>query len=182
MKKRKLTNSNQINSGSMADIAFLLLIFFLVTTTIASHQGLSHKLPPEVTDQTPVHERNLFKVLINSNNEILVEGKEFQSFEILKSDAKKFILNNGKDPKSSVNPEKAIISLKVDRGTKYDTFVEVLDALQGVYYEIYGERVGLTADEFRQLKTLDPEDRAKYLKAREGIPMNISIAEPSKTN
>jgi len=180
--KSKFRNENKINSGSMADIAFLLLIFFLVTTTIVSHQGLSHKLPPEKTDQQPIRDRNLFKILINSQDKILVEGNEFESFDRLKLDVKNFVLNNGKDPHLSVNPEKAIVSLKIDRGTKYRTFIQTLDALQGVYYEIYGDRIGMSAEEFRQLKTNDATEREKYLEAREGIPMNISIAEPTKIN
>ncbi len=180
MKRSKSRQPVKINSGSMADIAFLLLIFFLVTTTIITHQGLSNKLPPEITDEQPIHDRNLFKILINSQNKILVEGKDFESYEKLQKQVKEFVLNSGVDPNLSVSPQKAIVSLKVDRGTKYDTFIQVLDAIQGTYYEIYGERIGITAAEFRKLNSSDAADRTRYLEAREGIPMNISIAEPSK--
>lgn len=183
MEKRKIRRQVKINSGSMADIAFLLLIFFLVTTTIQTNQGLSLKLPPdEPSTEKPINERNLFKVLVNSDNEILVEGENFVSYQKLTEDAKDFILNRGRHPKLSDNPESAIISLKVDRGTKYNSFIQVMDALQKAYYEIYGEKAGISADDFRKLDLSNPSERKKYLEAREGIPMNISIAEPSKTN
>lgn len=174
----------EINSSSMADIAFLLLIFFLVTTTIQSNTGLNVTLPPqqENPDKVPLHNRNLFKVHINSKDRILVEDAHFESFDKLHDDVKKFILNSGEDPTMSINPEKAVISLQMNRGTHYKRFIEVMDALQGVYYEIYGERVGLTADEFRNLNLKLENEKAKYDRGREGIPMNISIADPYNIN
>lgn len=179
--RRKRT---EISSSSMADIAFLLLIFFLVTTTIQTNQGLSVTLPPHADEppKAPIHEKNLYKVHINSHDKVLVEDQQFEGFEKLHADVKKFILNNGEDPNSSDNPEKAIISLKMNRGTHYKRFVEMMDALQGVYYEIYGERVGLSAQDFRSLDLQLADHKAMYDRARDGIPMNISIAEPNKTN
>ncbi len=182
MKRKSKRLSAKVNSGSMADIAFLLLIFFLVTTTIINHQGLHLKLPPDEKSTVPINERNLFKVQVNSKNKILIEGEDFKNYEILRSQLKRFILNNGKDPYSSDNPEKAIVSLKVDRGTSYDIFISLLDALQGTYYEIYGERLGISSEEYRRLDLKIPENKVKYLASREGIPMNISIAEPTKVN
>ncbi len=182
MKKRSPKRTAKINSGSMADIAFLLLIFFLVTTTILNQQGLHLKLPPDEKSTVPINERNLFKILVNSENKIMVEENDFVSNEKLQSELKTFILNYGKDPLSSDNPEKAIVSLKVDRGTDYEIFISLLDALQGTYYEIYGERIGITSDEYRALDLNIPEEKSKYIASREGIPMNISIAEPTKTN
>jgi len=174
----------EINSSSMADIAFLLLIFFLVTTTIQTNQGLSATLPPykDTPDILRFHDRNLYRIHINSKDRILVEDAPFYIFEKLHADVKKFILNHGEDPKLSDTPENAIISLHMNRGTHYKRFIEVMDALQGVYYEIYGERVGLTAKEFRTLDLKLADQKAQYDRAREGIPMNISIAEPNKIN
>jgi biopolymer transport protein ExbD len=174
----------EINSSSMADIAFLLLIFFLVTTTIQTNQGLSVTLSPH-SDEPPkakLNDRNLFKVHINSVNKVLVEDEPFEGFDNLHRDVKKFILNYGEDPGSSDNPEKAVISLQMNRGTHYKRFIEIMDELQGVYYEIYGERVGLTAAQFRSLDLQLTDHKAKYGRARDGIPMNISIAEPNKIN
>jgi len=174
----------EINSSSMADIAFLLLIFFLVTTTIQTNQGLSVTLPPHSDEppKVPIHDRNLYKVHINSSDKVMVEDEVFEGFDKFHEDVKKFILNNGENPESSDNPEKAIISLHMNRGTHYKRFIEMMDALQGVYYEIYGERVGLTAKQFRSLDLQLADHKSKYDQAREGIPMNISIAEPNKIN
>lgn len=166
----------------MADIAFLLLIFFLVATTMQTQQGLSQQLPPDSDrPKSPMQERNLFKVAVNSKNEILVRGEPFVSYDQLRADARLFIMNYGHDPALSDHPEKAIISLKVDRGTRYEAFIKTLDALQGAYYEIYGERVGLSAAEYRKLNTSIPVEKEKYEAGRSGIPMKISIAEPTNS-
>ena len=172
----------EINSGSMADIAFLLLIFFLISTTIQTDKGLNAMLPPytEEPDQVKIHDRNLFKIHVNSNDQILVEGQPFTTFSLLHVDLKQFVLNNGEDPTLSDSPSDAIVSLQMNRGTSYHRFIEVMDAVQGVYYEIYGERVDLSASQFRALDLKKSEERARYDRARQGIPMNISIAEPRK--
>ena len=118
----------------MADIAFLLLTFFLMTTTVASDKGLLVQLPPPPEALPPdtdieIPERNLFKVQVNSFDKLLVEGEPWTaSNRELVDKAKAFILNNGQDPASSDNPQKAIISFKTDRGTSHKMFVDVLDA------------------------------------------------------
>jgi len=207
-------NSNrkppEVNSGSMADIAFLLLIFFLVTTTIANDKGITLLLPPPDNEQPPVdteiNQRNIFKILANSNDQLLVEDEPFRkSMTVLKEDVKKFILNfgnptqegidiynsfppemksyvsrNGRDPMSSDDPTslKAIVSFKVQRGTSYELYIDVLDAINAAYNEVYGMRVGLTAEEFLALDKTDETQKAIYDRAREGIPRAISIAKP----
>ncbi len=180
MKTRKI--QTQVNAGSMADIAFLLLIFFLVTTVINSDKGLMLKLPPKQDQPLDVEipSRNLFTILINSDDALMIEGERWHNTEKLKSEAKLFILNFGKDESKSDNPEKAIISIKTSRGTSYKKYLKILDELQATYYEIYAERAGISPEAFRKLDHRNPEERAIYLKAREGIPMNISIANPTK--
>ena len=74
------------------------------------------KLPPNEENKVPINERNIFKVLINSRNEILIENRPFESFAKLKDEIKEFVLNNGKISNLSDDPEKAIVSLRVDRG------------------------------------------------------------------
>jgi biopolymer transport protein ExbD len=171
----------ELSSGAMADIAFLLLTFFMVTTQINEYKGLALSLPPYLYTNPiiDVNDRNMFSIRINSNDQFLIEGEITPSIEGLRIRMKDFILNNKRNPNLSDSPEKAVISIKADRGTTHKTFLAALDEAQAAYYEIYGERVGLTANAFRALDVLNPESKKVYEKAREGIPMNISIAEPT---
>lgn len=94
MARREL---QEINAGSMADIAFLLLIFFLVTTTMDQDMGIMRQLPPIVEDlETPpeVKKKNVYEVLVNANDDLLVEGKEMKITE-LKDGAIEFLTNSG---------------------------------------------------------------------------------------
>src|SRR5690606_26029822 len=119
-------------AGSMADIAFLLLIFFLVTTTMDVDQGISRKLPPMDDSQEPpvIRQKNIFVVLVNNNNELLVEDEPMELGQ-LRQAAIDFLDNGAgvgdeacdycqgpRDPASSDNPDKAIISLGTDRRTE----------------------------------------------------------------
>lgn len=138
----------EVNAGSMADIAFLLLIFFLVTTTIETDTGLNRKLPPiddQKVEPPVIKEKNIFTVLINKNNQLLVE-EELMDLKDLRKAALDFLDNGGgkgdeacsychgrKDPSSSDNPDKAIISLKNERETKYSTYISVQNELVAAY-------------------------------------------------
>jgi biopolymer transport protein ExbD len=181
---KKARTAPEINASSMADIAFLLLIFFLVTTTIASDKGLSIRLPPKQDQQQDIKlkERNIFKVLVNSNNQLLVEG-EYMSIDNLKDAARRFIMNNGQNPESSESPSKAVISLKTDRGTRYDVYVRVMDELKKAYNELRAEQIGISVVQLLAIendpKLSDKDPRLK--KAREEIPYQLSEAEPSDT-
>ncbi|MFN8312336.1 MAG: biopolymer transporter ExbD [Cyclobacteriaceae bacterium] len=175
----------EIPNASMADIAFLLLTFFLVTTTISNDRGLSIQLPPPPEAQqqdVKIQEHNMFKIQVNSSDALLVEGNPMSDVTGLKDQIKKFILNRGADPTMSDSPEKAIISFKTDRGTTHRKFIEILDIIQGAYYDIYAEQAGVSNKEFREAAS-DPGDPAKkaiYDRGRQGIPMSVSIAEPTK--
>src|SRR5690606_34142397 len=95
----------EIPNASMADIAFLLLTFFLMTTTVANDKGILTTLPPPPEVQPPdveIHERNLFKIQVNSFDNVLVEGEPWQGTDREMIDnIKKFVLNYGNDPMSS---------------------------------------------------------------------------------
>ena len=136
----------EVNAGSMADIAFLLLIFFLVTTTIEKDSGINRKLPPmEEIDPPIIKQKNIFTVLLNGKDQLLVED-ELMVLEDLRESAIEFLDNGGgtgddacnyckgkKNPKSSDNPDKAIISLKNERETSYATYISVQNELVAAY-------------------------------------------------
>jgi len=141
----------EVNAGSMADIAFLLLIFFLVTTTIPKDSGINRKLPPIEEDQEDVviKEKNIFTVLINNNDQLFVEENVMELSEV-RAAAIAFLDNGGdgscsychglKDPKSSDNPDKAIISLKNERETSYAAYISVQNELVAAYNDLRNTR------------------------------------------
>lgn len=169
--------SNEINAGSMADIAFLLLIFFLVTTTIAEDKGILVKLPPwseEEPDITKLKERNVYAVLVNAQNQLLVR-EQVMRIEDLRSNAKEFISNPTQREDLAEKPTKAIISLKNDRGTQYETYLMVYNELKGAYNELWNE---LCQRKFG----IDYSDDLPiaYRKAiKDEIPFVLSEAEPT---
>ena len=100
-------------------------------------------------------------------------------YNTLPASMKSYISRNLGSKESSDGPTSAIVSLKADRGSSYEIFIEILDALNAAYNRIYGERVGLTAEEFRKLNRNNPKEQELYDRARLGIPKAISIAEPT---
>ena len=170
------------STSSMADIAFLMLTFFLVTTQIQNDRGLTLLLPPFVSTNMNIHERNVFNVQINSNDQYLIEHERRQDLSGLRNEIKRFVLNNGREATLSDSPDAAIVSLKTDRGTSYRTYINALDEIQGAYYEIYAERIGISSDRFRSLDLSNIIQKNLYDRARRGLPMNVSIAEPTKLN
>ena len=199
----------EVNAGSMADIAFLLLIFFLVTTTIETDSGINRKLPPidEIIDPPIIKERNIFTVVVNKNNQILVEEKPMDLRDIRK-EAVAFLDNGGgigdeacdycqgnKDRSSSDNPEKAIISLKNDRETDYKVYISVQNELVAAYNELrdreftrlypsenmsYVEADKKYSDP-RSDKTVKEKLKEKLSVIKTLYPMKLSEAEPNKT-
>ena len=202
--------SPEVNAGSMADIAFLLLIFFLVTTTIETDSGINRKLPPmeELIDPPIIKERNIFTVVVNKNNDILVEEKPMELRDVREA-AVAFLDNGGgvgeeacdyckgeRDSSSSDNPDKAIISLKNDRETDYKVYISVQNELVAAYNQLRD----------REFMALFPEERMTYVEAdklytdprtslkvktklkpkldvlKKMYPQKLSEAEPSKTN
>ena len=177
----------EVNAGSMADIAFLLLIFFLVTTTIETDTGLNRKLPPideENVEPPIIKEKNIFTVSLNGKNQLLVE-EELMELKDLRKAALEFLDNGGgtgndacsyckgkRDPASSDNPDKAIISLKNERETKYSTYISVQNELVAAYNilrdrraeELYG--VTLTEMEKEYNNSQSPQFKSDKLKEK----------------
>lgn len=200
----------EVNAGSMADIAFLLLIFFLVTTTIETDSGLNRKLPPmeDVVDPPIIKERNIFTVVVNKNNDLLVEEKPMEISE-LREAAVAFLDNGGgkgedvcdfcqgaRDTDSSDNPEKAVISLKNDRETDYKVYIAVQNELVAAYnvlrnreFARLNPNLGLSFVEadrrYSDPRTATSEKEAlkpKLAEVKLLFPQKLSEAEPSKTN
>ncbi|MFV0290993.1 MAG: biopolymer transporter ExbD [Mangrovibacterium sp.] len=181
----------EIPSSSLADIAFMLLIFFLVATTMDVDKGLERRLPPmppevDETDAPPIRERNVFVVLVNANNQLLVEGEPMEVNQ-LRDAAKEFMLNpsNSDDLPEKTMKEveffgtvgitKGVISLQNDRGTSYGTYLAVQNELVGAINELRDElskkRFGKKFDEILP----EEQEAVKVI-----IPSKISEAEPKQ--
>lgn len=192
----------EVNAGSMADIAFLLLIFFLVTTTIEVDSGINSKLPPDIPPpDVKIKQKNIFTVEISKDNQLLVE-ENLMKMKDLKAAALAFIDNGGgqgdaacnyckgaKDPASSDNPTKAIVSIQNKRGTSYETFITAYDQLASAYSELRDRLAQqLYNRSFEEMEksyndTKSPEFKSDKLKAKidnvkDKYPRIISKAEP----
>jgi biopolymer transport protein ExbD len=180
--KKKSRQKTEVNASSMADIAFLLLIFFLVTTTIASDKGIAVMLPPKQDNQADmkVNERNVFNILLNSQNQLLVEG-EYGDLKGLSDKVKAFVDNNGADPKSSESPQDAVVSIKTDRGTSYNVYIMVQDEVRKAYNELRAKSVGLTVEDYLKLDPEKEKDKLLLDKAKKAYPAQISDAEPTNS-
>lgn len=184
IKIRRKKQTAEVNSSSMADIAFLLFIFFLITTTITSLNGVEVIMPPPADEEEPpkpLEEKNVFKVLINSNDNLLVEN-EFYEIADLQQFATRFITNNGADPELSDSPKKAIISLRADRGTSYKMYLAALNEIEAAYYQLYADYLNITVQEYLALDPSKKTDQAKIKIATKKYPWNLSLAEPSEVN
>jgi hypothetical protein len=192
----------------MADIAFLLLIFFLVTTTIEKDKGIARQLPPKQEDMPPppLKQKNIFIVNVNQNDQLLVE-ENLMELKDLKKAAMEFLDNGGapsgsveycrhckgkKDPSSSDNPEKAVISVQNDRLTSYRMYIAVQNELVGAYNELRNrESVRLFGPNFVYTDVKNAINEGKYQgnidtaqdkleQVQNLFPLKLSEAEPKK--
>lgn len=196
MAKREIS---EINAGSMADIAFLLLIFFLVTTTMDTDTGLIRKLPPPPEDLTepppPIKQRNIFEILVNANDQLLVEDEYMQITE-LRNKVKEFIKSDVGNPNMPEFKEeqidglglypvsKQIISLQNDNGTSYDMYIKVQNELVAAYNELRNEfaqqKFGKTYQELLQQSGASEAAEQQLDAVKKVYPQRISEAEPKK--
>ncbi len=198
----------EINAGSMADIAFLLLIFFLVTTTMDVDSGISRKLPEksEDTPEVTIKEKNVLDITVNRSNQILIEGTDFVQVTDIKEIAMAFIDNGGgvsapkgdqpgepcdycqgaKDPASSDHPSKAIISLQSDRGTTYGMYVSIQNEIESAYNELrnrlalqkYDRTYNDLLKDYKDSGSAAVKEKIDFLK--DSYPQIISEPEPLK--
>jgi biopolymer transport protein ExbD len=182
----------EIPSASMADIAFMLLIFFITATSMDVDSGLERVLPQmppkdqEKDDTPPIKERNVFTVLLDANNRLMVEG-ELMRVEDLKEKAKEFILNPGDSenlPEKKLTEipligeypvSKGVISLRNDQGTQYGMYLKVQNELVAAINQVRDE---LSTQKFgKKYEGLTSEQKDAV---REAIPSRISEAEPKQ--
>ena len=190
-KKRKMPG---LNTSSTADISFMLLIFFLVTTSMDTDQGLGRTLPkpPEddqLNNEIKVKERNILNIRINKDNYVMI-GDDYATLADVKERAKEFIKNPDNNPhlpelkpkkikglggKTMMVTENHVISVQTDRGTDYGVYFAVQDALVAAYNELRDE---LSREEFGfRYEYLTKDQQAAI---REVYPQKISEAEPKK--
>ena len=167
---------NEVNAGSMADIAFLLLIFFLVTTQIDTDKGIFIRLP--YWEATPpkiaIPARNVFSIKVNKENELLVEGKATKISDLTK-EIKLFIRNPFSDQQLASAPNKAVVALQNDRGTSYQTYVSVYNEIKRAYAELWEEE-----SRSRYGKSYRSLPKLAQSEIRKTIPSVISESEPTE--
>lgn len=178
-----------LNTQSTADIAFLLLCYFLMTSTMDQQSGLQRRLPPmpdqnQKTEDTKVNKRNIIIVKINSSDRLFA-GDQLLDVSQLKDKIKEFITNPNNDPnlpeREMKNIEgygeypvsKGVISLQNDRGTSYRAYIAVQNELVKAINEV---RDDFCKQNYGKAYTVLTEDQQKIV--REAIPQNISEAEP----
>ncbi|MCT8339591.1 biopolymer transporter ExbD [Flavobacteriaceae bacterium TK19130] len=198
----------EVNAGSMADIAFLLLIFFLVTTTIEKDKGIARQLPPKEDLQDPpiIKQKNLFIVRVNKDDQLLVED-ELMELEDLREAAIEFLDNGGapqgspeycnfcqggpdgvRSSDSSDNPEKAVISVQNDRLTSYKMYISVQNELVAAYNFLRNrESQRLFGWKFTEVKAAieegnfngnEDDAQEKLERIQQMFPLKLSEAEP----
>ena len=181
--------SPTINGGSMSDISFLLLTFFLLTSSINTDLGIARKLPPPLPPDAPkpeIHDRNVFKVAVNFRDELQVQGK-LADIADLRDMAKEFLANPNSNPKMSekkmediaglgpVAVSKGVVSLRNDRGTSYEMYVRVQNELTAAFHELRDE---LSQERFG-IRFNDLTKDADIEAIQKAIPLTISEAEPT---
>ena len=172
-----------INSSSMADIAFLLLIFFLVSTRISTEKGFAMSLPPKTeqnTSPTPALDRDVLRISLNATNEILFESDKIGTISEIEDLVKTHLTNYNKDENYSQNPQKAVVVLNSQRQTDYNFYIQVLDKIKAGYHkaraDFLTQKLGVkyTALEviyFAQQKT--QEEKEIYQLLQKEFPINI---------
>ena len=183
----------EIPAASLADIAFMLLIFFLVTTTMDVDSGLERRLPQwvdkdQLDEDADIKERNVFVVLVNRNNDLLVEN-EYADIEDLRERAKEFMANPfddenlpEKEPQQipyfgEVMVTKGVISLRNDYDTRYGTYLAVQNELVGAINDLREE---LAQEKWG--KSYEDLDKDQQNAIRDIYPSRISEAEPKGKN
>lgn len=178
MLKKRTRKDVEIEGSSMADIAFLLLVFFLVVTTIDVDTGIGLVLPPipDDVEPPPIRERNMLRILVNAQGMILLNDDPVSTAQV-KDRVMEFVDNPTDDPTLSESPDDAIVSIRTDRQTPYNIYIDMLDEVMGAYNEL---RHRASMERFGVPYTSLEEDSIQQEQIRELYPKRISIAEPDE--
>lgn len=181
----------ELNASTSADLAFLLLIFFLMSTTMDVDSGITRRLPPPVeknVEDVKIKERNILNVMVSKNDRLMVDGK-LGDISTLKETAKRFMTpvfpDNPQFPETElktieyfgdIHTSKGVISLKNDRGTSYEMYIKVQNELARAFNELKDE---MSVSRFGvHYSQLTDENKLKAL--NDAIPVRISEAEPEE--
>lgn len=179
--RKREREEGAIPTASMADIAFLLLIFFLVTTTIDVDTGIGMVLPPKLDEDVtppPIKERNVLKILVNEEGFVLLEDKP-SAVNLIRGEVIKHVLNEGADPLYSESISRALVSIKTARKTPYDAYVQVLDEVWMAYFDMWdveARKAGFGSYKDYSIWVKSEPNRVNEI--RKKIKAAISIAEP----
>ncbi|HSD62383.1 MAG TPA: biopolymer transporter ExbD [Ignavibacteriaceae bacterium] len=170
--KRRGLRSADIPTASQADLAFLLLLFFLVSTVIDVDTGIGLTLPeyvpPDKIENVKVDKNRMAAILINANGDVLVDGTPTPIFQV-KNNLKPRIISKIELPDN----KKLIVSVKTDRQTNYNTYIQSLDQIKQAYFEVRNEYSNQQYG--KKFDDLIPEDQDIV---KNKIPIIISLAEP----
>lgn len=165
MKRERI--QSEVNAGSMADIAFLLLIFFLVATTIDTDKGITVLLPQfENTPPTPLPENQVLSILLNHSNDVLIEGQATSMIRLTEAVMEYLMIKLQEE----IQP---IISLQVHRQSSYDAYIMAYNGIKAAYNEL---REKAAIDKYGKSYEFLPQDDRKAI--NKSIPMIISEADP----
>lgn len=177
--KRRTKENPEIPSAALADIAFLLLIFFLVTTTIDADKGIYMQLPPKLDQNNPppeINARNLLSILVADDGQVLMDG-EVTTISQIRPTIIRHVTNNGRSPDFADSPQEAVVSFKTRRGLPYETYIDVLDEIKSAYNDMRNQAAqrefGTDYGTYRSRLGEDDEDVIA-----KAIPVKISLAEP----
>ncbi len=176
--KKRQRDDVEIEGSSMADIAFLLLVFFLVVTTIDVDTGIGLVLPPipEDIEPPPIRERNMLRILVNAQGMVLLDDEPVSISEVQQR-VMDFVANPANDPDLSESPEDAIVSIKTDRQTPYNVYIDMIDEVMGAYNTLRNQA---SMEQYGVPYSSLEEDSVQQEQIRELYPKQISIAEPDE--
>lgn len=177
--KKKNRQGGEFSTASMADITFLLLLFFLVSTNIDVDTGIGLALPqyvpPEEQNFTPLSKDRLAAISVNSNGDVLL-NKKIIAIPQIKENLTARIKSKINLPKK----KKLVVSIKTDRETNYDLYIRTLDQVKGAFFEVRDEYA--LSHWGKKTHSADKLTKEQMQELKDKIPIIISIAEPEQIN